>query len=125
MLTINDRDRMNLLGLMLGGVVESNLASPRGAALASRLSGALGITAGKMSITLRFKSGEVTVSRGLESSLTSQVRGSLNSLLEISLGRSPISAFLAGDVSFKGNPFFLFKLVPLLRSSKAIENNTP
>lgn len=116
---------MNLLGLMLGGVVASNLASPKGAALASRLTGALGITSGKMSITLGFKGGEVTVSRGLENNLKSHVRGSLNALLEISLGRSPISAFLTGDVSFKGNPFFLLKLVPLLRSPKDTGNSTP
>ena len=116
---------MNLLGLMLGGVVASNLSSAKGASLASRLSGALGITAGKMSITLRFSNGEVTVSRGLETQLKSYVRGSLNSLLQISLGRSPISAFLAGDVSFKGNAFFLLKLVPLLRAPVVEKSNMP
>ncbi len=116
---------MNLLGLMLGGVVASNLASTKGAALASRLSGALGITAGNMAITVKFADGEVTLSRGLESHLKSHVRGSLNTLLQISLGRSPISAFLAGDVSFSGNPFFLLKLVPLLRPPVVEKRHTP
>ena len=116
---------MNLLGLMLGGVVASNLNSAKGASLASRLSGTLGITAGKMSITVRFADGEVLVSRGLQADLKSHVRGSLSSLLQISLGRSPISAFLAGDVSFTGNPLFLLKLVPLLRSTRIEKSNTP
>jgi hypothetical protein len=125
MLTIQDRDRMNLLGLMLGGVVASNLASTKGAALASRLSGALGITAGKMTITVKFAGDEVTVSRGLQAGLKSHVRGSLNSLLQISLGRSPVGAFLAGDISFTGSLFFLLKLVPLLRPPIAEKSNTP
>lgn len=125
MLTIEDRDRMNLLGLMLGGVVASNLASTKGAALAARLKGALGVTAGKMSITVKFAGGEVTLSRGLESGLKSHVRGSLSTLLQVSLGRSPIGAFLSGNVSFTGNPLFLLKLIPLLRPPIDDKGNAP
>ena len=56
-----DRDRMNLIGLMLGGILEESIASPRGSALVRKLRGAVGVTAGKMRITLRFDEDGVTV----------------------------------------------------------------
>ena len=59
-LTIVDQERMSLLGLMLGGVLTRNLSRPDGRAVARGLSGALGVTAGKMSVTLRFDRGPVT-----------------------------------------------------------------
>jgi len=114
-LVIEERDQMNLMGLMLGGVIASNLARPQGAALARKLSGALGITAGKMSITLRFEKGPVFMTRGLEAKLKSQVKGSLNSLLQVSLGKSAIQSFLQGEVTFSGNPLFLLRMLPLMR----------
>jgi len=114
-LVIADRDSMSLLGLMLGGLLARNLSHPDGRALASKLSGALGVTAGKMSVTLRFDRGAVTVTRGLADGLKARVRGSLDGLLQVSLGRGPVRSFLAGEVSFKGNPLFVLKVLPLMR----------
>lgn len=114
-LTIVDPPRMSLLGLMLGGVLARNLAQPEGRAAARKLNGALGVTAGKMSVTLRFDRGAVTLTRGLENRLKARVRGSLDGLLQVSLGRGPVRSFLAGEVSFKGNPFFVLKVLPLMR----------
>jgi hypothetical protein len=114
-LTIIDREQMSLLGLMLGGVLARNLSRPAGRAAAAKLSGALGVTAGRMSVTLRFDRGPVTLSRGLDDGLRARVRGSLDGLLQVSLGRGPVRSFLAGEVSFKGNPFFVLKVLPLMR----------
>ncbi|MBW2275891.1 MAG: SCP2 sterol-binding domain-containing protein [Deltaproteobacteria bacterium] len=120
-LTIVDRDRMSLLGLMLGGVLERSLASTEGRSAARKLSGNLGVTAGKMSVTLHFDGGAVTVTRGLDDRLKARVRGSLDGLLQISLGRGPVRSFLAGEVSFKGNPFFVLKALPLMRVQPDVE----
>jgi len=113
---IVDRDRMNLLGLMIGGVLESNLSTTRGRAVAAKLRGAVGIKAGRMEITVDFKEGEIILTRGLGPNLRAGVAGSLDGLLQVSIGRGAIKSFLAGEVSFSGNPFFLLKVLPLVRA---------
>ena len=112
---IEKRDEMSLLGLMLGEVLEANVAQPRGAALARQLRGAVGVRAGGMTVTIRFDRGNVTVARGLDADVRARVKGSLDALLQVSLGRGAIRSFLTGDIGFGGNPFFLLKVLPLLR----------
>jgi hypothetical protein len=112
---IEKRDEMSLLGLMLGEVLEANVAQPRGAALARQLRGAVGVRAGGMAVTIRFDRGSVSVARGLDGNLKARVKGSLDALLQVSLGRGAIRSFLTGEIGFGGNPFFLLKVLPLLR----------
>jgi len=116
---IEKRDEMSLLGLMLGEVLEANVAQPRGAALARQLRGAMGVRAGGMTVTIRFDRGNVTVARGLDRALKARVKGSLEALLQVALGRGAIKSFLAGEIGFGGNPFFLLKALPLLRVASA------
>ncbi len=108
-----DPESMSLLGLMMGRIIENNLAIPDLAKRAGRLRGKLGITAGKMSLTLNFDQGVIHLIRGLDSGLKASVSGSLAGLLSVSLGKGPVQSFLAGDVSFTGNPFFVLKVLPL------------
>ncbi len=119
MFTIADPERMSLLGHMLGGILETNLARREAASLARRLRGSLGVTAGNMSVTLAFGERGVTITRGLSAGLKACIRGSLDGLLQVSLGKGPMRAFLAGDVSFSGNPFFALKILPLFRAPGA------
>jgi hypothetical protein len=112
---IEKRDEMSLLGLMLGEVLEANVAQPRGAGLARQLRGAVGVKAGGMAVTIRFDRGRVSVARGLDADLKARVKGSLDALLQVSLGRGAIRSFLTGEIGFGGNPFFLLKVLPLLR----------
>ena len=112
---MESRDEMSLLGLMLGEVVEKNLAHPKGAALARQLHGAIGVRAGGMAVTIRFERGRVAVARGLDPATKARVKGSLDALLQVSLGRGAVRSFLAGEIGFGGNPFFLLKALPLLR----------
>jgi len=115
-LRIEGAQEMNLLGLMLGGILERNLATPKGAALADKLSGRLGVTAGKMKVTMSFGEEGITLHRGHLDGLKASVKGSLDGLLQVSLGRGPVKSFLAGEVSFGGNPFFVLKVLPLMRT---------
>jgi hypothetical protein len=117
MFTIVDRDQMSILGLMIGEIIASNIARPRGAALARRLKGNVGVTAGKMSVTLTFDKGPVKLIRGLVGKPRSRVRGTLAGLLRVSLGGLPIRSFLGGDLSISGNPLFLLRILPLIRVS--------
>jgi hypothetical protein len=114
-LEIEQRDEMSLLGLMLGEVLEASLSRPENAALAGRLNGSVGVRAGGMEVTIRFDRGRVVVSRGAAPRATARVKGSLDALLQVSLGRGAIRSFLAGEIGFGGNPFFLLKVLPLLR----------
>ena len=114
--TIVDRERMSILGLMLGGIVEANLEDPRRAALARRLGGSLGVTAGKMSVTLSFRGDSIAMTRGLADRCRARVRGSLDGLLGVSLGKGPTRAFLSGEIGFSGNPLFALKTLPLPRA---------
>lgn len=109
---------MNLLGLLLAQVIGRNLATETGARRSRALRGAVGVTAGKMSITLRFGNGPLTMARGLDGRLDAAVRGGLDGLLQVSLGRSVVGAFLGGAVRFSGNPLLLLRLVPLLRAPR-------
>jgi hypothetical protein len=118
-LVLENRDEMSLLGLMLGEVLEANLARPEGSALARRLSGAVAVRAGGMCVTLRFERDRVVVARGADPGARSRVKGSLDALLQVSLGRGAIKAFLAGEIGFGGSPFFLLKALPLLRAGGA------
>jgi len=115
-LAIENRDEMSLLGLMLGEVIAANLGRPEGAALSRKLSGSVAVRAGGMKITIRFDRGPVVVSRGADPGATSRVRGSLDALLQVSLGRGAVRSFLAGEIGFGGNPFFLLKVLPLMRA---------
>lgn len=118
-LVIEDRERMSLLGLMLGDVIARNLGRPEGAALARRLRGTVGVVAGRMAITLGFDGERVVLRRGLEANQRARVAGTLDGLLQVSLGRGAIRSFLAGEVSIKGNPLFALKLLPLMRALPA------
>lgn len=114
-LEIERRDEMSLLGLMLGDVLGSSLSRPENAALARKLSGGIGVRAGSMEVAIRFEKGRVVVSPGAPRRPTARVAGSLDALLQVSLGRGAIRSFLAGEISFSGNPLFLLKVLPLLR----------
>ena len=114
-LEVDGRDEMSLLGLMLGDVLGASLARPELAALARRLSGAIGVRAGGMDVTISFDRGRVVVTRGAAERARARVKGSLDALLQVSLGRGAIRSFLAGEIGFSGSPFFLLKALPLLR----------
>ena len=114
-LRIVDRERMSLLGLMIGGIIERGLMNPAKAALVPRLKGKLGVTAGRMSLTLEFDRRSVIVTRGLDASLKATISGSFSALLGVSLGKGIVGSFLSGDIGLSGNPLFALKTLPLFR----------
>ena len=114
-LQIFDRERMSLLGLMIGGIIERGLDNPAKAALVGRLKGKLGVTAGRMSLTLEFDRRSVIVRRGLDLPLKATIRGSLGALLGVSLGQGIVGSFVSGDIGLSGNPLFALKTLPLFR----------
>ncbi len=120
-LKIVEPERMSILGLMLSSIIRSNLDRETVLKRVARLDGKVGVTAGKMSITMAFDRSSVTLTRGLTSGLRARVNGSLDSLLQVSLGKSLLNVYFSKAVSFSGNPLFLIKILPLIRVPAATE----
>ena len=116
---IDNPNEMNLLGLMLGRIIERSILVEENENRAGRMRGLLGVTAGQMSVTLSFSEKELTVSMGLCPALKAAVKGSLTSFLDIAIHHRPVKHFLAGSISLKGNPFFALKALPLFYVPKA------
>ncbi|MDJ0766192.1 MAG: SCP2 sterol-binding domain-containing protein [Myxococcota bacterium] len=120
---VMDRDKMNLAGLMLGRILTENLTARRGTNRLSRLKGRLGVVAGRMPVTLDFDGHQVAITHGLTPPLRATVKGSLNGLLGVGMGKSATRAFVSGKVSVGGNPIFALRVLRLLRidTDKEIE----
>lgn len=119
---VEDPERMSLLGLMLAGLVRDNLGDPSLAGRAARLEGSLGVTAGRMKVTLVFDRGAIRVRRGLDPDLGACVTGSLAGLMRVSLGHGVLGAVLRGGTRVRGNPFFALRVMPLFRAPAARED---
>jgi hypothetical protein len=114
---LDDPAKMNLLGLFVRDVVNRNLARPEGAARARGLRGRLVLRAGRMAVTLHLEGERLRLERGAAAQPTAEVRGDLATYLALSLGHSPILAFLRGQVQVRGNVWLLLRTLPLLRAT--------
>lgn len=109
-------DEMSLLGLMIGRMIERNLADNKIASKIRGVRGKIGITAGRMTITLEFDRGTVRILGGAHGPFRAAIRGSLGELLKIAVGGSPVLSYLRGKIRMKGNPLLALKVMPLVRS---------
>lgn len=113
--TIDDPPRMNLLGLILGNIIERNLADPARQRGAARLRGDVVVQAGEMIVTLSFAESGVTVRRGAAARPRAAVRGSLDTLMGLALGRGMVGPVLAGRLKPQGSLLQLLRMRRLLR----------
>ncbi len=114
-LIYEDKAKMHLAGLMIGNVISANLEDSRKSALAKKLKGDVCVLVGKMKMTVRFDRHNVTLLTRLQPKYKAMVKGSLDAMLQVSLGKGALTAFFEGDITFRGNPFFLMKMLPLIR----------
>lgn len=115
--TIADPERMSMLGLMLGSVLERRLAQPGPARLARFLRGNILINASGMQVTLRFGDGRVEITREPPAGRpTAEVSGTMAGMLDAALGRDRVRRFLRGDLKVRGRPDCLVGLLLLLRA---------
>jgi hypothetical protein len=111
---IEDPPRMNLLGLLLGNVIERNLSEPAHQRRLGALEADVMIQAGEMVVTLSFSRGQLTIARGASEKAKAGIRGSLDALMHMALGRGLIGPLLSGRIKISGNPFTLLKIKPLM-----------
>jgi len=113
---VEDPEHMNLIGLMMRGLLEENLARPSNRRKAEGLRGAVRVQAGDMAVVLDFTSEGLRIRRpGEGDRYRARVRGGMTDLLGVVSGRV-FGPVLTGRVRAAGNPFFLLSVLPLIRA---------
>jgi len=123
MVSIEEAERMNLLGLLLQGFLSQQLAEPRLQKRARRLRGQFGVQVADMAVTLGFSPEGVVIRKGLVRPLRATVRGPMKEMIPLVTGGGFVVAVIAvleGRVSISGNPFALLRLMPLLFASDKV-----
>lgn len=114
--TIDDPPRMNLLGLILGDIMERSLADPdRRRRYAALVPAEVVVRAGEMTVTLGFEREALVVRRGAAERPRAQVAGSLDALMDLSLGGGMVGPWLTGRLKTRGSLLLLLRLRPLLQ----------
>lgn len=116
---VENPERMNLMGLLMRGLLESSLRTARGAKAARRLRGDVCVHAGTMGVTLSFTESEIVLRSGETGKPRAYVRGEMKPLLEVVAGGPLIGPVLRGKVRVGGNLLMLLRLLPLIRPGKA------
>jgi hypothetical protein len=110
---------MNLLGLLIRGLLASNLADPVLYARARTLRGDVRVDAGTMAVTLRFDGAGVVIAPVGSERPRARVRGSMSALLGMVAGKGIVAPVLTGAVRIGGNPFMLLRMLPLIQAPLA------
>lgn len=115
---IDDPEHMNLLGLLLRGFLERQLAIPAVERKAAGLRGDFGLSAGSMSVTLSFSERGVRLTKGITAATRGQVGGSMDSMVDLVAGGgnlwAAVRALLGGRMRVRGNLFALLPLLPIM-----------
>lgn len=112
---IDDPPSMSLLGLLLGSIIERQTDRPQSIKRLEKLRGALVVEVGTMTISLQFADGKVTILRGAAEGARARVRGSMHTLMNITLGKGMVGPWLSGRIKTKGSLIMLLRVLPLMR----------
>ena len=115
LVTVHEPETMNILGLLMRGLLSDNLAKPRNLKRGRKMKGDIVVLAGKMSITLRFGEGRLTIIRGETEKPRARVGGDMTTLLGVVTGKGMVWPFLTGKLKIGGNPFVLLKMLPFIK----------
>ncbi len=113
---VDDPEHMNLIGLMMRGLLEENLAKPPIRKKADGIRGAVRVQAGDMAVVLDFTPDCLRIRMPVEGErYKARVGGGMTDLLGVVNGRL-FGPVLTARVRIGGNPFFLLGMLPLIRS---------
>jgi hypothetical protein len=116
LVTVNEPETMNILGLLMRGLLSDNLSKPRNLKRGQRMKGDIAVKAGKMTVTLRFVEGHLTIIRGETEKPRARVGGDMSTLLGVVTGKGMVWPFLTGKLKIGGNPFVLLKMLPFIKA---------
>ena len=111
---IEEPERMNLLGLLMGSLLSDNMANDAKYTFAEKIEGDLQVQAGRMIVTLRFDRGRLFVKKGPSAKAQAWVRGTMSGMLNLVTATDLIRPFALRQVRFGGNIFLLLRVLPLV-----------
>ena len=115
---VEEPERMNLMGLLMRGLLESTVGTLRGSAIARKLRGEVRVMAGTMGVTLCFSEHEVVLKEIGSGRPRATVSGEMKPLLEIVSGCGLIVPVLTRKVKVSGNLLLLLRMLPLIRAAR-------
>lgn len=107
---------MNLVGYILRALIERNLETPAGARAFAKMKGRVLVGASAMEITLNFSDGDLIMSVGRDGKPDARVRGSMQALLDVSLGKGMIGPLLSGRLKVGGKAWRLLRMLKLMKA---------
>lgn len=110
---------MNMLGYILRCLVERNLETPKGARAFAKMKGTVMVGASRMRVTLDFSGEDLVVEMGWRDNVDVRVRGSMDTLLGVSLGKGMIWPVVTGRLKVGGKVWRLLRMLPLLKAEGA------
>jgi len=114
--TVEEPTTASLLALLMRSLLQDALREDRNRARAAGLRGAVRVGAGAMQVVLCFEDGGVRILPGSSEVTTrARVRGGMADLLGVVTGGALVGPVLLGRIRFSGNPFFLLRMLPLIR----------
>lgn len=116
---LDQPERQTLLGLLMKGMIEANLASGAHDDSLRGVEGDIEVRAGDMVATLRLGKGVVTILAGPAEKARARVKGDMAAFLGVASGGGLVGPLLRGEIGFGGNPFLLLKLLPLIKAPPA------
>lgn len=120
---IDDPEHMHLLGLLLKGFLERQLAIPAVQRRAAGLRGDFGVSAGSMAVTLSFSEHGVLIKKGITATARACVGGSMGAMVDLVAGGGNLwaaaGALLARRMRVRGNVFALLPLLPIMLTPAA------
>ena len=113
---IDSPETMNLLGLLMSGLLTTNLAQDPAFEKARSINCDVLVRAGEMAVTLRMGDGGLTIIRGDAGGSKAKVGGTMPALLGVVAEGRMVWPFLTGKIKIGGNPLVLLKMLPLIRA---------
>jgi len=113
---VDQPEHMNLLGLLMKGLLVQTIKDPANARRVRKMKGDVRVGAGRMEVILRFDGSGIEIRKDAQQRPRASVGGGMVDLLGMVTGAGIVVPVLTGKVRIGGNPFFLLKMLPLIRA---------
>ncbi len=108
--------QMNLIGYILRSLIERNLRTEAGARAFAKMKGKVLVGASSMLVTLDFDGEDLVMSVGRTGKPDTRVRGSMEALLGVALGRGMVGPVLSGRLKVGGKVWRLLRMLKLMKA---------
>jgi len=114
-LNIESDTNLSLLSLLVKERLEASLQTPEGQRRASRLKGTVAFKVDGMHCNLTFSSGTLRLDQRETLKADVKISGSLAAFVALCRSRAKLLSVLRQQMTLRGNPLLIMKLLPLLQ----------